>query len=91
MQSEIIIYKRLLRDLGQIYLRMQIKNEEVHLNKNQCYDVLTQLGFINTSNFKDLELWEQLWSEMTQTETILLLNLKTYICAIQKICFDWMS
>ena len=28
---------------------------------------------------------------MTASDTILLLNLKTYICAVQKICFDWMS
>lgn len=46
-QSEIIIYKRLLRDLGQVYIRMSITKEEVLINKSQSLEIITQLGFVN--------------------------------------------
>jgi hypothetical protein len=40
-QSEILIYKRLLRDLGQVYIRLSITKEEVLITKRECLEIMT--------------------------------------------------
>jgi len=92
-QSAELVYKRFLRDLGTVYTAFEFTDESTEVDKDTGFNVFVRMGFARPAVVGDQELFDTLWKQACPDgrSTTQLLNLKTLMCAIQNMHFDWMQ